>query len=166
MTHATSLKTFALVTVTAAATTFLMQACGGSAEAQVAAPDANAIEGAWESAVTIKDCASGVVLRTFTGENIFHRGGTLSADNSMPVPTRGLGVGVWTQAATGAYTTKFHFLRFNADGTIAGSQNVVRTIALSADARSLTSTIAAQLIDPAGNVIAPICGSEVGTRLF
>ena len=34
MKQATSLKTLALVTLTAAATTFLMQACGGSAEAQ------------------------------------------------------------------------------------------------------------------------------------
>jgi hypothetical protein len=166
MKQSSSLKTLALVSVTAAATTLLMQACGGNAEAQSVAPDANVIEGAWESAVTIKDCTSGAVLRTFTGENIFHRGGTLTADNSMPVPTRGLGVGVWTQDSTGAYTTRFHFLRFNPDGTVAGSQNVVRTIALAADGKSLTSTIAAQLIDPAGNVIAPICGSEVGTRLF
>ena len=165
MTQATSLKTVALVTVAAAATTFLMQACGGSAEAQ-SAPDANVIEGAWESAVTIKDCTSGAVLRTFTGETLFHRGGTLTADNSTPVPTRGLSVGVWSQDPTGAYTAKFHFLRFNADGTVAGSQNVTRTIALGANGKTMTSTIAAQLIDPAGNVIAPICGSEVGTRLF
>ena len=52
MKQATSLKTLALVTLTAAATTFLMQACGGSAEAQATAPDANVIAGAWESAVT------------------------------------------------------------------------------------------------------------------
>lgn len=166
MKQVSSLKTFALVSVTAAATTFLMQACGGGAEAQTVTPDANVIEGAWESTVTITDCTSGAVLRTFSGESLFHRGGTLTADNSTPVATRGLGIGVWTQQTTGAYTAKFHFLRFNADGTVAGSQSVIRSIALSADGKSLTSAIAAQLLDPAGKVIAPICGSEAGTRLF
>jgi hypothetical protein len=166
MKQATSLKTLALVALTAAATTFLMQACGGSAEAQAIAPDANVIEGAWESTVANKDCTSGAVLRTFTGESLFHRGGTLTADNSMPVPTRGLGIGVWTQDAANAYTAKFHFLRFNPDGTVAGSQNVVRTIALAADGKSLTSTLAAQVLDAAGTVLQAICGSEVGKRLY
>jgi hypothetical protein len=166
MKPATSLKTLALVTVTAAATSFLMQACGGSAEAQAIAPDANVIEGAWESAVTNRDCTSGVVLRSFTGESLFHRGGTLTADNSTPVPTRGLGIGVWTQDAANAYTAKFHFLRFNADGTVAGSQNVVRTIELAADGKALTATIAAQVLDPTGAVVQQICGSEVGKRLY
>jgi hypothetical protein len=166
MNQATSLKTVALVTLTAAATTFLIQACGGGAAAQATAPDSNVIEGAWESTVTNKDCSSGAVLRTFTGESLFHRGGTLTADNSMSVPTRGLGIGVWTQDAANAYTARFHFLRFNADGTVAGSQDVVRTIALAVDGKSLTSTLAAQVLDPAGTVVQAICGSEVGKRLY
>jgi hypothetical protein len=166
MQQSTSLKTFALVAVSAAATTFLLQACGGDANAQSAAPEANAIEGAWESAVTIKDCTSGAVLTTFTGESLFHRGGTLTADNSTPVQTRGLGMGTWTQTATGAYTAQFHFLRFNADGSLAGSQKVVRTVTLAADGQSLTATIAAQQLDVSGALLHPICGSEVGTRVY
>jgi hypothetical protein len=166
MKSSSSLKTFALVSLSAAATTFLMQACGGSAEAQSAASDANVIEGAWESTATIKDCNSGAILRSFTGETIFHRGGTLTADNSTPVPTRGLGVGVWTQDTAGSYTARFHFLRFNADGTLAGSQTVVRAITLGADGKSLTATIAAQVLDTSGAVLQPICGTETGRRLF
>ena len=168
MKQASSLQTLALLTITAAATTFLIQACGGSAEAQSTASvvDANVIEGAWESTTTIKDCTSGAVLRTFQGETLFHRGGTLTADNSMPVPTRSLGIGVWKQDSASAYIASFHFLRFNPDGTLAGAQNVVRTIALAADGNSLTSTIAAQVLDTAGAVLQPICGSEVGKRLY
>jgi len=167
MTQPNSLKTVALVTVSAAAMTFLIQACGGSAEAQTAAAEAaNPIEGAWEATVTIKDCTSGAVLRTFKGETLFHRGGTMSADNSLPVPTRSTAFGVWKQDAASAYTVKFRFLRFNPDGSLAGSQKVVRTIALSADGNSLTSTIVGQVIDAADAVIAPVCGSEVGTRIY
>ena len=166
MTQSKSLKTVALIAVSAAATTFLMQACGGGANAQSAAPDANAIEGAWESTVTIKDCTSGAVLTSFIGESLFHRGGTLTADNSNPVPTRGLGMGTWTQTATGAYTAQFHFLRFNPDGTLAGSQKVVRTITMAADGQSLSSTLAAQQLDPSGALLQPICGSEIGKRVY
>lgn len=167
MMQATSLKTFALVAVTAAATMFILQACGGGdANAQSAAPQADPIEGAWESTVTIKDCTSGAVLTTFIGESLFHRGGTLTADNSNPVPTRGLGMGAWTATAPGAYKAQFHFLRFNADGTVAGSQKVERDITLAADGRSLVATIAAQLLTPSGAVLHPICGTETGIRVY
>jgi hypothetical protein len=166
MTRPIALKSVALITLTAAATIFLIQACGGSAEAQTASDVANAIEGVWEATVTIKDCTSGAVLRTFKGETVFHRGGTLNSDNSLPVPSRGAAFGVWKQDSTGNYTVKFRFLRFNPDGTLAGSQKVVRTIALSADGNSMTSTIAGQVLDTADVVVAPICGAEAGTRQY
>jgi hypothetical protein len=162
----TSLKSVALITLSAAATTFLIQACGGSAEAQGAPDTPNAVEGVWEATVTIKDCTSGAVQRTFKGESMFHRGGTMTADNSMPVPSRGAAFGVWRQDSASGYTAKFHFLRFNPDGTLAGSQRVVRTIVLSTDGNSMTSTIAGQLLDTADVVTAPICGTEAGTRLY
>jgi len=66
MPQSNSLKTFALVAVSAAATTLLMQACGGGANAQSTQQEADPIEGAWESTVTIKDCTSGAALTTFT----------------------------------------------------------------------------------------------------
>ena len=69
-----SLKTVALVSVTAAAATLFIQACGGGAVAQ-AASDADPVEGVWESTLTIKDCASGAVLTTFKGLAVLHRGG-------------------------------------------------------------------------------------------
>ena len=66
MTRPSSLKTVSLVATTAAATILLMQACGGAALAQTAA-DADPIEGVWESDVTIRDCSTSAVLRTFKG---------------------------------------------------------------------------------------------------
>ncbi len=165
MTQGTSLKTVALMATAAAATTLLVQACGGSAEAQTA-DGANAIEGVWESSVTIKDCASGAVQRTFRGETVFHRGGTLTADNSLPVPSRSISLGVWTQDTPGGYTAKFRFLRFNPDGSLAGAQKVSRTIVLSANATTMTSTITGQVLDPAEAPVAQICGTETGVRIY
>jgi hypothetical protein len=120
----------------------------------------------WESQVTIKDCASGAVVRTFRGETLFHRGGSLSADNSLPVPTRGASYGIWKQDTGPSYTAKFRFLRFNPDGTLAGAQKVVRTLTLAADANSFTGTLTGQVLDTNEAVVAPICGSETAIRIY
>lgn len=165
MTRFSSLQSAALVTVTAAATSLLIQACGGNAEAQTAS-DANPIEGVWESAVTIKDCTSGAIVRTFKGESLFQRGGSLNADNSLPVPSRGAAYGNWKQGAGANYTANFRFLRFNPDGSLAGSQKVSRSLTLSSDLNSLTGTLTGQVFDTADVVLQPICGSETAVRIY
>ena len=95
----TSLKTYALIAVSAAATTLLIQACGGGDAVAQTTTDTDAIEGVWESNVTIKDCASGAVLRTFKGAGLFHRGGSLTADNSLPRAPQGIALGNWKRNA-------------------------------------------------------------------
>jgi hypothetical protein len=52
MNSSRSLKTVALISMTAAATTLLIQACGGGAMAQ--SSDADPIEGVWDSTVTVQ----------------------------------------------------------------------------------------------------------------
>jgi hypothetical protein len=149
-------------------TLLLVQACGGSsvAVAQPAAvSDADPIEGTWESTITIRDCTSGAVVRTFRGMNTFHRGGTLSDTNDQPAGTRGPGQGVWKKGA-GAYSASFRFYRYNADGSLAGSQKVTRTTTLGADNNSTTGTISAQVIDTADTVVQTICGTEASIRVF
>ena len=165
MKQSTSLKSAALIAVTVAATSLVIQACGGNAVAQTAS-DADPIEGVWESAVSIKDCASGAVVRSFKGEGLFHRGGSLTADNSLPPATRGTSFGAWKRDSGAAYTAKFRFLRFNPDGTLAGSQRIARTIALAADGNSFTGTITGQVLDNAEVVLQPVCGSETAVRIY
>ncbi len=165
MQQSTSLKSAALIAVTAAAVSLVIQACGGSAVAQTAG-DADAIEGVWESAVSIKDCTSGAVVRSFKGEGVFHRGGTLTADNSLPPATRSTSFGAWKRDAGVAYTAKFRFLRFNPDGTVAGTQRIARAIVLAADGNSFTGTITGQVLDNAEVVLQPVCGSETAVRIY
>ena len=163
MTSSTSLKSIALITVTAAASLLLVQACGGDALAQ-AASDADPVEGVWESTLTVKDCTSGAVLATFKGQSVLHRGGTLSADNSQPTVTRGAAYGTWKRGTGNAYTSTLVFMRFNPDTTLAGTQKVVRSFTLAADGNSLTGTNAAQIINTAGVVLQQACVSEIGAR--
>jgi len=159
-------KSCALALVPSIFTLLLVQACGGSSDAVAqAAAEADAIEGTWESTITIRDCTSGAVLRSFKGMNTFHRGGTLSDTNNSPTVTRGPGMGTWKRNPGGNYTASFRFYRYNADGTLAGSQKVTRTTAMT-DSSSTTGTISAQIIDTGENVLQTLCGSETSVRVF
>ena len=164
MTSFHSLKSVALIAVTAAATSMVMQACGGGANAQSAA-DADPIEGAWDSSITIKDCTTGATLASFKGASLFHRGGTLLGDNSMPVPTRGAAFGTWARAAGSDYSARLWFTRFNADGSVAGTQKLTRTFTVGADGNSLAGTLTLQILNPSGAVVQQGCGAESGTRV-
>ncbi|CAN5134448.1 hypothetical protein BH11PSE10_BH11PSE10_10810 [soil metagenome] len=159
-----SLMAAALISVTAAATALLIQACGGGGAMAQVASDADPIEGVWESTLTVKDCASSAVLTTFKGLAVLHRGGTLSADNSRPTFSRGTAYGTWKHGTGNTYTSTMVFMRFNPDATLAGSQKVVRSFALAADGNSLTGNNTAQIINTAGVILQQACISETGVQ--
>lgn len=150
----------------------LIQACGGGGDAVAQASalsraaNADPVEGTWESAVTLRDCASGNPLRTFKGLTVLHRGGTASATNNQPPGGLSPGFGGWRRdgAASSDYVATFRLFRFNPDGSYAGAQNLTRRLTLGGDGNSLTGTISAQLLDPAENVLQTVCGTETATR--
>ena len=90
MTSSNSLKTVALMTVTAAATSLLLQACGGGDALAQSASDADPVEGVWESTLTVKDCTSGAVLATFKGQSVLHRVGVAGRLRQRITATTGL----------------------------------------------------------------------------
>lgn len=166
--NARLLKSCSLALAPSIVTLLLVQACGGSNDAIAqAASGGDPVEGVWESTITIRDCASGAVIRTFKGVNTFHRGGTLSDTNNGAPTARGPGAGIWRASGTaGNYTASFRFYRYNADGTLAGTQRVNRSFTLAADGNSTTGTIAAQVLDTADNVLQNVCGTEASVRLY
>lgn len=165
MTRSKSMKSVALMSVTAAATLLLIQACGGSAQAQ--ANDADPVEGAWGAAVAVRDCTTNAVLFVGRSQAMAQRGGIWSQTDASPPTTRGVGFGTWTRDATAQnYTTRFRFMRCNADGSFAGTVRVTRVFTLSADGNTQTSTNTSQTLDAAGTVLQSGCGSDVSTRVL
>lgn len=161
-------KNCSLAMLPALLAALLFQACGGGGDAVAqSVSDADPIEGVWESAVTIRDCASGATLRSFKGLTVLHRGGTASGTNNNPPAGISPAFGTWKATSTpSAYTATFRFYRFNPDGSFAGAQNLVRNLSLAADRNSMTGTISAQLLDAANNVVGqPICGVETTARV-
>jgi hypothetical protein len=155
----------AVVSLTALATSLLIQACGGGAVAQTA-ENVDAIEGVWESTVALKDCASGTVIDTLKVATIAHHGGGLTSDDSSPPTSRGAAFGQWKHGAGDAYTFKLRFMRFDADGTLAGALLAQRSLTLSANGDAIAGTLTAQVLAVDGSVLQAICGSETGARIY
>ncbi len=165
-----TMKSASFLVATSAVLTLAIQACGGGSDATAqstaqAANDADAIEGYWESNVTIRDCASGAAIRSFKGANVFGRGGSISGTNSMPPTLQGPALGVWKRTALSPnYTATFRFFRYNPDGTLAGSQRGTRTLTLAADGNSMMGSISGQVLDASDTILQTTCGTEVTTR--
>ncbi|MDQ6628377.1 MAG: hypothetical protein M3Z29_08015 [Pseudomonadota bacterium] len=160
-------RTCALALIPGLLAALLIQACGGGFDAVAqATSEADPVEGAWQSAVTVRDCTTGAVSRSFIGLTVLHRGGTATATNNLPPAGNGPAVGSWKRGNTVAgYTTTLRFFRFNADGSFAGAQNLTRTFTLAADGKSLTGTLSAQVVDPADVVLLTTCGTETAVRV-
>ncbi len=161
-------KSATLFTVTSMATAVVIQACGSdngavAQTATVVAATPDPIEGTFQSEVTIRDCMTGVAVTTFRGSTAFHQGGTATADNNMAPSSKSVALGTWKKTATGSYTISLRFFRVLTNGSI-GQQRLQRSITLSADGNTLTSTLSAQILDPTDNIIQTICGVETGTR--
>jgi hypothetical protein len=158
-----SLRTVALVTVTAAATVFLIQACGGNAVA--AGDDRDPIEGAFDATVTVKNCTTGATTGTLKALLLFHRGGTATIDNTQAPALRGLILGTWARGSGDTYTSDVSHFRYNTDGTLAGVNKIRRTIALSSDATTLTANLRIQVFGTDGALLSEVCPTETATRV-
>lgn len=167
-----TLQSMLLALIPSMATALLVQACSSSddavAQTSVAqASDADPVEGVWDSIITLRNCATGAAIATVRGQNMFHRGGTLTDTNAQPPTARGVGFGLWKRDGAGpGYTATFRFNRYNLDGTLAGSRRVTRTLTLSVDGNTQTSTNASQDLDPAGAVLQDLCATDVSTRVL
>lgn len=159
-----SIRSAALVTVTAAATVFLIQACGGG-DARAADDDGEPVEGAWDSSITVRSCDTGAVTGTFHGMLAIHRGGTATIDTSAPdFSLRGAILGSWSRGDGSDWTVDVSHFRYNADGTLAGTNKIRRTITLAADAESYTATLDVRILATDGTQLAQFCPTETATR--
>ena len=161
--NGTKLRIAAASLLPAVATLFFVQACGGGGNALAqSAPDP--IEGVWEAVVTQKDCTTGATVATFKGAQAVHHGGTLTDTSAGPTTARGPGIGTWSKNMDGTYAIKFRFYRFNADGSLAGSNVVASTRTLAADGMTYTASSTNEVRDAAGNVLATVCVADAATK--
>ena len=154
----------AVILAPAFAAFLVMQACGGSSDADAQDALADPIEGVWEGVVTLRDCATSAVVATFHGSQAFHRGGTMSDTNSTPTASRGPGFGTWTKSGS-TYTVRFRLFTYDATGAANGVIRTTRTVTLGAGGTA-TGVNTSQVFDLAGTLLRSGCGTDTGTRVL
>jgi len=127
-----------------------------------AAPAGRAMVGVWLGDVSLTDCASGTVVANFKTMQVFHAGGTLTDTSAADPSTRGPGMGVWSGRGL-TYEARFRLMRFSG-GSFVGWTSASRTIDLAEDGQTATGSIAVDIIDPLGNVLASQCGFYTSQR--
>jgi hypothetical protein len=133
-------------------------------QCQVSPLAAHGLEGVWDVVVTIRD-AAGNPVRSFRAMNMYIRGGQFEEFGvGTPPGQRGPGMGVWQSVGKGRYSAVLEFFRFNADGTVAGTQKVQRAIELNSEEDGFTSSAEIQILDINGQLIQSAFATEIAFR--
>jgi hypothetical protein len=172
-----NLKRFAASngTVALVLTGMLVLGSGLTANAQSeSAGSHHGLQGAWRLTVTVRqvtdpqtgNCQTGEALRPpFAALFAFAKGGTATNTTAGQFP--GLftsGVGVWGHTEGNTYRAVLENFVFSPAGAWIQTHRFTHTIEVDNDADQFTETIALEILDTSGNVIAPGCGTGVGTR--
>jgi hypothetical protein len=123
-----------------------------------------ALQGVWDSQVTLTDC-EGHTIASFRALEMFGEGGTVTSVDNTPPTGHGPGLGQWEFLGDHMYSAPFQFFNFNSDGSFAEVQKIERTIKLMHQGSTYASSVTFQAIDPNGNVVRSGCGSEAATRI-
>ena len=123
------------------------------------------LEGTWRIQVSIRDCTSGAVLRTFPAMLTFAKGCTLTETTTgFPPALRTPGHGVWSFLRDHSYTGVSEAFLFNPAGIWTGTQRLTQSIEIGQDGNELNSTATNEIFDINGNVIVTGCATAVGSR--
>lgn len=136
------------------------------------------IVGAWRTAVTLRNCQTGLpVSPVGRGLITFNEGGTLSEYNgspALPPAMRSPGHGVWEQRSVrrfpgvfevNRYSGVFVVNRYDATGVFIGIQKITAAWELSASGNDFTSNATVEIFDANDNLIATGCATSIGTRI-
>jgi hypothetical protein len=123
------------------------------------------LEGVWQTTVTQRNCQNGDVIRTSKGLSVYHKGGTMSETSAaLPPALRTPGYGVWEKRRHSNYSSSFIFLRFNPDGSYAGTQKIISDIELGPNGNTYTTTTSVQIFDASDSLIGTGCATATATR--
>jgi hypothetical protein len=120
------------------------------------------LNGAWNVAVSVRDCETGEVIRNVRAVNLFVHDGSLVEVSSNS--RRSSSVGTWKHLKDNTYTSMFEFFRYNADGSFATTARVRRTIELSEDGTQFVTTGTVEDFDGQNVRVSLGCSTETAVR--
>lgn len=123
------------------------------------------LQGTWRVQVTVSDCQTGAVLKSFPALFAFTKEGTVTNTTAGQFPAVYTpGFGVWRHTGGQTYTAVLENFVFSPTGVWIQTHRFTRTIELDRNADEFTDTIKLEIFDTSGNLIAPGCGTSVARR--
>jgi hypothetical protein len=124
------------------------------------------LEGTWRAQLTVRDCQSGVALRTFPTIFEYAIGGTLTYTTAGQLPSLSTtGLGVWKHMDGHTYKAVSEVFIFSPAGAWTSTHRLTRVIEVSRDAKGYTDTIALEIFDTNRNLIGTGCATAVASRM-
>jgi len=122
------------------------------------------LEGTWFTQVSIRDCQTGAVLRTFSALNSFNAETTMIDTTTGASPSqRSPGQGKWERTGPQTYSATSLAFLFTPAGVWTGTQKLTHVIRVNGDENTFTRT--SGIFDTAGNLLTSGCATAVGHRL-
>ena len=140
---------------------------GLTARAQSAGDNSQrGLEGAWRLQLTVLDCNTRQTLRTFPAVFTFSKGGTATVITAGQLPSLFTpGLGAWRHVDGHNYSAVTDAFVFSPAGVWIQTHRLTRAIQVSIDGDAFTDSVALEIFDPNGNVIATGCATSVASRL-
>src|SRR5687768_7393696 len=114
---------------------------GGANRAPAQSAGTGKLEGTWFTQVSIRNCQTGAVVRTFPALNTFAPGGTLIDTTTGFSPSlRSPGHGSWEKTGGHSYRSVSVAFLFDATGNWTGIQRLTQIIEVQNDAFTSTAT--------------------------
>ena len=124
-----------------------------------------ALEGTWDTEVTIRICQNNAAIRTFASIGTFMFGGTsIGSTSGIPQALRTPEHGVWSHTFGRNFRFKFKNFNFDPNGNFTGWTIVAHTIEMNPGGNSYTSAGTAEFYNSAGILVGTGCSSTSAVR--
>ena len=123
------------------------------------------LEGTWRVQVSLRNCQTGVELKTFPALLTFGAGGTLVGTSTVLPPSGRSGdVGIWQHDGGDNYSAVSEAFIFAGPAWVQ-TQRITQAITLSQDANKFSSNAHTEFFDTNGNLVASGCATAAATRM-
>jgi hypothetical protein len=159
-------KRIAIVIASVLVVAAVVAAVGLSSASSAASTEGLQLDGTWMVTVTRINPPPGVAP-TFKSLLSYARGGVMIETSNTGTTRRGAALGQWERIGNDLFATSMWLFRFDpATGASLGTQEIDRTMRLSADGDSFTAVAVIHVFDLDGNPVGDaLHATEVGTRL-
>lgn len=124
------------------------------------------LEGSWDVRVSVLNCQTGAVIRSFDSVTQYMAGGTLiDSTSGVPQALKTPGEGIWEHTVGSSYRFKIKSFGFDTSGNYTGYTVINHEATLDESANNYESEGYAEIFAPSGVLLNTLCSSTTATRI-